>query len=287
MKKLFVLGMLLVNVSVFAGNEKGNGGFIQGLLDAELRDRATLTMSDIDKLVENKGEEIKNKVLIPVMDKFLLEKAVKLSPTLIAIQKVFIAQSSKLKLDMKLTHFEVGTCPTGATTCTGDEPFSKIVIDKAAIQSSRFGVSFSELVGLLIHEFEHHFFHETLEHDSYPLARFMMNIIKTSDYLEKTYSTSQILNAPSIFAGGLWFYSGSADLFCQSKGHNEGAKNFKRMVSLSKADAVDIGLGNGLYYQPYRIIQLVNGKFHFEFYDTTRVRLEQINSYSSITCWDR
>jgi hypothetical protein len=285
MKKLFVLGMLLVNVSVFAGNEKGNGGFIQGLLDAELRDRATLTMSDIDKLVENKGEEIKNKVLIPVMDKFLLEKAVKLSPTLIAIQKVFIAQSSKLKLDMKLSHFEVGTCPTGATTCTGDEPFSKIVIDKAAIQSSRFGVSFSELVGLLTHEFEHHFFHETLEHDNYPLARFIMNVIKTSAYLEKTYLIKD--TRKSIDSVGA-LYTGSADLFCQSKGHQEGAKTFTEITGLSNSDAYVLNVNNvdGTdRYKTYTLKKLANTEILA--FGLAYIQIEKIVTYSSITCWDR
>lgn len=191
MKTLFLLLVLTTTSVTFASGRAGNGGFIDKLIEAELRDRNVLSDSDIDKIVENVGEELKTTVLIPLFDKFFIDT--ELSNELLLIRDLLSQSKEKLYLDLKITHIKIGECINGATTCTGNNPFSDIYIDKEALLNSTFGASITELISLLTHEFLHHYYTEIPNHNSYPLARKMKSYLTSQTYKSITYETIDLV----------------------------------------------------------------------------------------------
>jgi hypothetical protein len=112
-----------------------------------------------------------------------------------------------------------------------------------------------------------------------------MNIIKSGAYIEKTYTFLEMTRA----VGGhraKSIYIGSSDQFCQSKGHLEGAKNSATVTNLKYSDVFGINAVNDSNrYGTYKLRKMINNAF--ETVDEKFINLEDIITYSSITCWDR
>ncbi|MDO9182599.1 MAG: hypothetical protein Q7U04_09330 [Bacteriovorax sp.] len=61
MKSLFILGMVLVNVSAFAGNEKGNGGFLYSRTSKKLLDISQASLlNELDSVLKKRNELVYN-----------------------------------------------------------------------------------------------------------------------------------------------------------------------------------------------------------------------------------
>jgi hypothetical protein len=299
MKTILFFLMMLITTSVFAQREvesrAGNGGEIEKLLDAELKDREVLSAKDIDQIVVDRGLEIKERFIVPIFEKFLLEDSAALNYLLRVFQQTLEKEGiENLMVDIKYTHIVIGEC-NGSTTCSGKGRFSDIVIDKEAVRASEFGVSFSELVGLIAHEYLHHYFDEVPGHDKYELARYVKHTVVENEFNERTYSIKQMVEIiPTSAATRIKaLYQGDPNNFCKKKGHIKGAKSFVT-YELDGGDALRLGVtpnkriekGKEWTIYWYPVAMGMSGKYERDgFFDSEMIGT--FSTFSSITCYSK
>jgi hypothetical protein len=282
LKKLLLGALLLKSVCIAFANEKGSGGYIDDLIRAEMNERVTLDVQDIEKVVLKVGEELKNSTLIPLFERFLADKDLK--EDLKFFQEKLEKVKSDLFLDIKISQIKAGSCPKLATTCTGNLMFTDIIIDQEAIDRSTYGVSISDLVGLIAHEYLHHIYKEIPNHDEYLLAKKMKDYILNTGYKTfelTTKDTVLTINGERMiyFSGGREGRKKSADEFCQFKGAKS-AIDWKWIV-LDKQNAINLGvLNNKGYYRNFFLRMLLSGEWLY----THSADFGRQSVFTSINC---
>jgi hypothetical protein len=260
-------------------SETGDGAFIQGLIEAELADRTALSNEEIERITEQTGYTIRNSLIVPLFKAFFSEAYENLSPELNLIKKRFGTSDaqSEFFIDIEISHILVGDCAetqrtslNGAevndipTTCTISKPGAAIIIDKSSIARYPYGVSFSELVGMLCHEYLHHFFPEGIpNHDKYPLARYMAKQVRENSFNETKYSIKDIwivvnVNQTDRFSEERKEWKEkcalstrtSPDAFCYYLGHRQGAKSWKTTDRVTSQRLSSLNIGS--YRTEYR-----------------------------------
>lgn len=265
--KFILLLSILFSVYSFGANEKGNGGFIDDMIAAELNERNKLSSDDLDSIVKDKGFYIREKIITKVFEFFLNEKSKNLSKELKKIQKLLLSQKDSLLLDIKVTHIELGQCH-GPSACTGknhtSRPYDSIILDKEALLNSRYGISFSELVGIISHEFLHHFDVKMSNHDSYTLALYMKNLVLTGEYFTKTFEVEDIMISIGNGMNSLLLPSGNdIESFCKINGFSN-VVNYR----LEEFTAKDFEYhratnGDGEFYY-HNIVYQYDGKYSYD-----------------------
>lgn len=283
MNKMYLVLTLIISSSLFAGEREGGGGFIDALIRTELEDKVALTDEEIDKLVKSKGLEIKTKIIKPLYEQFLVTSSRELSKPLREIQRKIKLRTSDLMEDIDISHIETGDCK-GATTCTEGKHFASIIIDKESIANSTYGVSFSELVSLLVHEYLHHFYSEVPDHDRYYLARYVKEVFLGGEYNEKKYGIHDMIYTPKHS----WIFRGAPDLFCKYKGHMLGAKAFEKM-HLGSLDLMSLNLiqnvGDAVRF--FWVVRDIGIKENYVISTLYTTEDSNMTYYRSITCFSR
>lgn len=305
-----LLTLLMISSLSFAQSENGkselsfstgggNGGFIDGLIRAELMDREILNEDEIDQLVSDLGEEVKNEILKPLFTRLLAEDLGNLDDVQREIALKLKANQEKLFIDIKLSHIVLGNC-NGATTCTDNKIYSDIVIDKKEVLETTYGTSISELIGLLAHEFVHHFFSEIPQHDSYPIAKLFKKYVLNGEYrfgevvrinikemvrgLFILKGTEIVLDddLKAVFASKREQLSRNANLFCEYNGYLR-AVDFQG-ETLSYNDALSLGVHfDKNNFRTWTISKRITGDFHWD-NDIENIRRTDYYVFKFIDC---
>jgi hypothetical protein len=188
--------------SVFAHAENDGtrgGGWVEEMREAELKSHQSLTESEIIKATEANGKEIKLQLLIPFYEDFLTLTSLN-DKTLEEIQAVMKKNEAILHDDIMFSKILIGTCPNRENLCTTQNKiYSDIVVDLKSLLATHNGVTFSEFVGLLAHEYTHHFAGD-IDHPYYKFARFVTELVRENKIGKKTFLFEDlIVMLPEIY----------------------------------------------------------------------------------------
>ena len=196
-----------------AGTDTGNGLDFQKMLEAELNDRDTLSRQDLEKVVVDVGREFKYDILLPVYDYFLSLnlnserfQEFQYIADVQRIQNLFKSKAKSVRFDI-----EFSTIRIHHELCTGEpgesaKPYDPINIDIETITRNQIGMTASQFVGAVMHEFVHHHIDPFPNHDRYAFSRFIEMIIRTSNFRSKLtiYGLSDVLRKVNYKGKEIW-----------------------------------------------------------------------------------
>lgn len=291
MKKIFtLLTIMATSFNSIAGDGAGNGGWVQDMLEADLRERKPITEEIILKLTEKNGLVLKKEILIPTMRSFLEKPNPELTEELSKLKSLLLPVKNELYEDIMYSPIRVGHCQINQSLCTGDTPYSDIIIDTNSTLGRAFGITFSEVIGLIAHEYTHHFVGD-YDHPNYSFARFVRDNIKSENYGSKLFKLNDIIQPCEndsykygyclLTAGNDALAQEQADIFCEQKGLKKANSYLFESIpglDLARLRGVRIGntgyFGSGLKYPTYT--------YKYTFGNQYR-RLAKINSLYSET----
>lgn len=195
-----IFSCLTNNSFVHAENDgTRGGGWVEEMREAELRSHKTLTKEEIIKATEANGKEIKLQLLLPFYEDFLTQNNLN-DRTLEVIQSIMKKNEPIMHDDIMFSKIILGACEHGENLCTTQNTtYSDIVIDLKSLLSTHNGVTFSEFVGLLAHEYTHHFGGD-IDHPYYKFARFVAELVRENKIGKKTFLFEDlIVMLPEIY----------------------------------------------------------------------------------------
>ena len=269
--KISLLLLLLSSFNIYAGDREGNGGGLDDMLRADRLDQKSLTTEQIFGLLEDNAIELKEKVIIPSFKTFLRDKEFSEDSKLFELQTVFNMDNDLLLNDLRYSKYKIGECD-GSNFCTGAEKYSDIVIDLDSLQTREFGITLSEFIGLLAHEYTHHFVGD-LDHPEYLFARYIRNNIRDNKYQGKIFSTLDIISHYKKKKKGILVANGNnhlfqANSFCRDKGYAT-SSDYKTSIlsanALKKMDVVFFKLSFrtiGKAIRTYHYVQDIDDSFY-------------------------
>ncbi|MGE3611097.1 MAG: hypothetical protein AB7I27_16015 [Bacteriovoracaceae bacterium] len=160
----------------------------------------------------------------------------KVDESLKDIKEVLKENQSKLFDDIIYSKIVLGECSNGQNLCTLNTPFSDIVIDLKSLQEMKHPVTFSEFVGLIVHEFTHHFA-DNIDHPDYKFARFSSSMVLNNRVGVRTFSFKELIQPcesmdRKVYKACLplaaWYMDYSnydrADYFCKYQGFSKASR---------------------------------------------------------------
>ncbi|MCK5073416.1 MAG: hypothetical protein KAQ98_08335 [Bacteriovoracaceae bacterium] len=221
-KFLFLPTLLLMFFQnfIFArpGIVVGDGGTIAELRAGTADLVTILTIETLKELEEENFYSIKEHYLISIA-KYASPSDI--SKTFKNAKETFTTMTKNRKLlvkDMWTTVMENGKCSDRATACTTSyKKFSKITIDFEQVVDEYMDVA--ELIGLLMHEFSHHFAGEAdHEEGNMPLGKYFQRYVLKNDDIKGV-----VFKGYDLIHDGDYAYasiSGAGLKFCQRQGYN-------------------------------------------------------------------
>ncbi len=169
--------LIFILVSTFtsaskAGQETGNGGFYNEMIYGELHGRIFyITELTLNKMIEDNGLVLKTEILLPAFKKFIEENKVH-NNYLDKLKYVLTNNKENLYNDIINSSFKIGNCKLNSDLCTGNIPESDIIINSKRILSKKRAISVYEFIGLIAHEFTHHYVMDQ-DHPYYLFAKYI------------------------------------------------------------------------------------------------------------------
>jgi hypothetical protein len=288
---------------IAAGTKDGGGGWVEQMREAEAQSHKAITEDEINKAVEINGKEIKIKLLTPFFQDFLTMTDLN-DNTLVEIQNLLKQNESSLLDDITYSKIVIGTCSRGENLCTQAKPFSDIIVDAKSILATRNGVTFSEFVGLLAHEYTHHFGGD-IDHPYYKFARFVTELVRTDKIGNRTFTFEELIkvfkNDDGVevrYAALASYYdekwnSEKANLICDFLGYSE-ATNF-HTNNFTREDVISEKIGfitekgwlvpkYNYYVYTYSVYESPSKKLYYQYYRSGRDTDAIATLFTEITC---
>jgi hypothetical protein len=240
--KFLLLLSLVLNVA-YAGpaGHEGGGGSIE-----DMRAAQSLSREQINKLIQNNGVMIKTQVLsqIPTYLKPQDIKDVRVKELYTKMTSSEISLVDDINFS---TYSKDCACPAEKDMCTQDKNYANICFDVESLLKRK--VNYAEFVGLLAHEYSHHFVGEEDHVYGLALAKFFEERARNNNLVGKTFT---LINSDH---SSLWKDKEKKSLYFQVRSAPEKdatffchLKNFTKAISFEQEKNVALNPDNFVYF---------------------------------------